>query len=38
MPTTVVFIYGAWLTPASWDRFCRGGADDDVEGYSMSLK
>lgn len=21
MPTTVVFIHGAWLTPASWDRF-----------------
>jgi pimeloyl-ACP methyl ester carboxylesterase len=21
MPATVVFIHGAWLTPASWDRF-----------------
>jgi hypothetical protein len=21
MPTTFVFIHGAWLSPASWDRF-----------------
>jgi hypothetical protein len=46
MPTTVVFIHGAWLTPASWDRF-RGRFESRGyetmppqwhEGYSVSLE